>query len=183
MNPAYSRRTLLKAAPLGLYCAANLLAQNATDATKPQVSPATNTSDASKPVTEPIRGARQDLEPGLGIRSSRTQQSPQSKRAACPGSQADLRVVGLGKDVDGGRIGNRLWRRASQHGQPRKSPAISSPREPASIAFSAPRCSASARSCWRSWRRIRQLPLRRDRMATPCCITLPSAATSSLPTH
>lgn len=44
---------------MGLYCAANLLAQ---DAPKPAVSPTTNTGQAPKPVAEPIRGARQDLD-------------------------------------------------------------------------------------------------------------------------
>ena len=59
MNHAYSRRTLLKAAPLGLYCASNLFAQ---DSPKSSAAPASNTAEPPKPVSEPVRGARQDLD-------------------------------------------------------------------------------------------------------------------------
>jgi len=58
MYRGYSRRNLLKAAPAGLLCATNFLAQ---DATKHQEAPGTNSSGAAKPIAEPVRGARQDL--------------------------------------------------------------------------------------------------------------------------
>lgn len=58
MQGGYSRRNLLKVAPLGLLCATNLLAQNASN---PQASPPPEARGTSKPSSEPVRGARQDL--------------------------------------------------------------------------------------------------------------------------